>query len=35
MENKDTTYIDGGADDFTIFLFSNNPKEKNTIKLNY
>lgn len=33
MENKDTTYIDGDADDFTIFLFSNNPKEKNTIKL--
>ena len=28
MENKDTTYIDGDADDFTIFLFSNNPKEK-------
>lgn len=33
MENKDTEYIDGDADDFTIFLFSNPPKEKNTIKL--
>lgn len=33
MENEDTDYIDGDADDFTIFLFSNNPKEKNTIKL--
>ena len=33
MENKDTDYIDGDADDFTIFLFSNEPKGKNTIKL--
>ena len=33
MENENTQYIDGDADDFTIFLFSNPPKEKNTIKL--
>ena len=33
MENKDTEYIDGDADEFTIFLFSNPPKEKNSIKL--
>lgn len=33
MENKDTEYIDGDADDFTIFLFSENPKKENTIKL--
>lgn len=33
MENKDTEYIDGDADEFTIFLFSEPPKEKNSIKL--
>lgn len=33
MENNDTEYIDGDADDFTIFLFSKEPKEKNSIKL--
>ena len=33
MENKDTEYIDGDADDFTIFLFSNPPQEKGSIKL--
>ena len=33
MENKNTRYINGDADDFTIFLFSNPPKEKNSIKL--
>lgn len=33
MENKDTVYIDGDADEFTIFLFSEPPKEKNSIKL--
>lgn len=33
MEDKDTKYIDGDADDFTIFLFSEKPKDKNTIKL--
>ena len=33
MENKDTVYIDGDADEFTIFLFSESPKEKNSIKL--
>jgi hypothetical protein len=33
MENKNTQYMNGDADDFTIFLFSNPPKEKNSIKL--
>lgn len=33
MENKDTKIIDGDGDDFTIFLFSEPPKEKNSIKL--
>ena len=33
MENKDTEYIHGDADEFTIFLFSEKPKEKNSIKL--
>jgi hypothetical protein len=33
MENKGTEYIDGDADEFTIFLFSEPPKEKNSIKL--
>ena len=33
MENEDTEYIKGDADDFTIFLFSESPKEKNSIKL--
>ena len=33
MENEDTKYVDGDGDDFTIFLFSEKPKEKNSIKL--
>lgn len=33
MEDDSTEYIDGDADDFTIFLFSEKPKEQNTIKL--
>tara|TARA_B110000967_G_scaffold96289_1_gene98875 strand:- start:44 stop:487 length:444 start_codon:yes stop_codon:yes gene_type:complete len=33
MENKNTEYLHGDADDFTIFLFSEKPKEKHTIKL--
>jgi|TARA_B100001094_G_scaffold332846_1_gene406837 hypothetical protein len=33
MENEGTKYIDGNADDFTIFLFSKEPQEKNSIKL--
>ena len=33
MENENTEYIDGDADEFTIFLFSERPKEKNSIKL--
>ena len=34
MENEDTKYIDGDADEFTIFLFSESPKEENSIKCN-
>jgi hypothetical protein len=33
MENKDTTIIDCDGDEFTIFLFSDQPKERNSIKL--
>ena len=33
MENKNTEYLHGDPDDFTIFLFSEKPKEKHTIKL--
>jgi len=33
MENEKTEYIDGDADEFTIFLFSETPKAKNSIKL--
>ena len=33
MENKNTEYMNGDADEFTIFLFSQKPKEKHTIKL--
>ena len=33
MENKNTEYLHGDADDFTIILFSEKPKEKHTIKL--
>ena len=33
MENKDTEYLKGDADEFTIFLFSEKPKEKQSIKL--
>ena len=33
MENEDTKYLNGDGDDFTIFLFSEQPKEKNSIKL--
>ena len=33
MENEDTKYIHGDADEFTIFLFSEKPKEKHSIKL--
>jgi len=33
MSNDDVKYINGDADDFTIYLFSVPPKEKNTIKL--
>jgi hypothetical protein len=33
MENENTEYQVGGADEFTIFLFSEKPKDPNTIKL--
>ena len=33
MENENTEYIHGDADEFTIFLFSEPPKEKHSIKL--
>jgi len=33
MENKNTEYLHGDPDDFTIFLFSEKPKEKHAIKL--
>ena len=33
MENENTVYKNGDGDNFTIFLFSENPKEKNSIKL--
>jgi len=33
MENEDTKYLNGDGDEFTIFLFSEPPKEKNSIKL--
>ena len=33
MENEQTKYLTGGGDDFITFLFSSNPREKNTVKL--
>lgn len=33
MEDEDTRYIKGDGDDFTIFLFSDKPKDPNSIKL--
>ena len=33
MENEETEYKDGSADEFTKYIFSSNPKEKNTVKL--
>ena len=33
MENEDTEYIIGNNDNFTQFLFSSRPREKNSIKL--
>ena len=33
MENKETEYLDGDGDDFTIFLFSKKPMKPNTVKL--
>ena len=33
MENENTEYKSGDGDDFTIFLFSEKPKQANSIKL--
>jgi hypothetical protein len=33
MENEDTEYIEGEGDDFSKFLFSCDPREKNSVKL--
>ena len=33
MENEDTIYKQGNPDDFINFIFSNKPKEKNSVKL--
>mgnify|MGYP001209771002 CR=1 FL=1 len=33
MENKETKYLTGDGDDFTIFLFSKKPMKPNTVKL--
>ena len=33
MENEDTEYIEGSGDDFLNYIFLNEPKEKNSIKL--
>tara|TARA_B100001094_G_scaffold332373_1_gene404157 strand:- start:403 stop:852 length:450 start_codon:yes stop_codon:yes gene_type:complete len=33
MENENTEYKEGSGDDFTSFIFSSEPKEKNSIKL--
>lgn len=33
MENEDTEYIEGSGDEFLIFLFSSEPREKNSVKL--
>ena len=33
MENEDTEYIEGSDSDFSSFLFSKSPREKNSIKL--
>ena len=33
MENKETEYLNGDGDDFTIFLFSKKPMKPNTVKL--
>ena len=33
MENEDTEYIDGSGDEFLKFIFSGEPREKNSVKL--
>jgi len=33
MENEDTEYIDGNGDDFLKYIFSEEPREKNSVKL--
>jgi len=33
MENEDTEYIEGSGDDFLKYIFSQQPREKNSVKL--
>jgi len=33
MENNDTEYIEGNGDEFLIFIFSSEPRERNSVKL--
>lgn len=33
MENEDTEYIEGNGDDFLKYIFSSEPREKNSVKL--
>jgi hypothetical protein len=33
MENEDTEYIEGTGDDFLLFLFSTEPRDMNSVKL--
>lgn len=33
MENEDTEYVKGSGDEFIRYIFSNNPKDENSIKL--
>lgn len=33
MENEDTEYIEGNGDDFLKYIFSKEPREKNSVKL--
>lgn len=33
MENKDTEYIEGSGDDFLNYIFSSEPRLKNSVKL--
>tara|TARA_Y100001935_G_scaffold255657_2_gene270609 strand:+ start:6631 stop:7077 length:447 start_codon:yes stop_codon:yes gene_type:complete len=33
MENNDTEYIEGNGDEFLVFIFSSEPRERNSVKL--